>query len=168
MASPVMQALVAVRMHEASAFGRWCIVKGVRCLPAAPAHVAAFIRDCEPLIEIEEIWQAVKEISQSHLSNGLADPTAGGVVAEAINSIANINPPRSWRDAEKLLFKSLPYDLQVYFAHHEGRRDKAVNRALNEAGQLRRTLSNLQEDFILGLLPSTNEETDGVQSLHAA
>jgi hypothetical protein len=162
MASPVMQALQNIRMQEASPFGKWCIVKGVRCLPAAPAHVAAFVRDCEPLIEIEEIWQAVKEISHSHLSNGLADPTVGGVVAETINSIASIDPPRSWPRAHHAAFKMLPLDLQRYMAEHEGNRDKAVRRALNEAGQLRRTVSDLQEYFCLGFLPPTNEENDGI------
>lgn len=167
MTNPVMQALVNAKMREASVFGKWCITKGVQCLPASPVHVVAFIRDCEPLIPIDKIWQAVQEISQSHISNGFADPTAGGPVAAAINAIAKIDPPRSWPNAEKARFKSLPYDLQVYFAAHEGRRDKAIKRSLNEAGKLRRTISDLQEYFCLGLLPSTNGENDGIQNIAA-
>ena len=64
MTSPVMQALVNVRMQEASPFGKWCITKNARALPALPIHVAAFIRDCEPIAPIEKIWDAVQEVSQ--------------------------------------------------------------------------------------------------------
>ena len=93
------------RLQEASTFEKWCIPRRVRPLPASPAHVAAFVRDSEAVLPIEKIWEAVQEVSQSHLANGLADPTAGGPVAEAINAIAKIEPPRSWPNAdEKQLF----------------------------------------------------------------
>jgi hypothetical protein len=158
MNNPVMQALVNVRMQEASPFGKWCIPKGVRSLPAAPIHVAAFVRDCEPLIPIDKIWEAVREVSEAHLSNGFADPTAGGVVAEVINSIAKVDAPRSWPDPLKARFKSLPYDLQVYVEKHERDREKTVRRAQNEAAQARQALNAVQKP---------PEGTDGIQS-HAA
>jgi hypothetical protein len=154
-----MQALVLARIQEEpTVFGKWCIQRGVRSLPAAPIHVAAFVRDCEPNAPIEKIWEAVQEVSQSHLSNGIADPTAGGIVAETINGIAKIEPPRSWPDPLKARFKSLPYDLQVYVEKHERDREKAVRRAQNEAAQARQALNAVQKP---------PEGTDGIQS-HAA
>jgi hypothetical protein len=132
-----MQALESVRMQEASAFGKWCIQKRVRAIPAAPIHVAAFVRDCEPLIPISKIWEAIQEVSRSHLSNGFADPTAGGIVAETINAIANIEAPRSWPQEQKVRFTSLPYDLQIYVAAHEAQREKAIRRAQNDAALAR-------------------------------
>jgi hypothetical protein len=93
--NPVMQALIGARLkEEPSAFGKWCIVRGVRSLPALPVHVANFITDLAAAEKsVKQIWPMVKEISQTHLSNGLADPTAGGVVGDMINSIALIDPP---------------------------------------------------------------------------
>jgi hypothetical protein len=85
-----MQAIQSVRMQEASVFGKWCMQRGVRSMPAPPAHVAAFIGDCEPLLTIEQIWEAVYDVSQAHLSAGFADPTAGGVVAERDQSHCKI------------------------------------------------------------------------------
>lgn len=126
-------------------FGKWCIPKNIRPLPASPAHVAAFVRDCEPLIPIDKIWEAVQEISHSHLSNGLADPTAGGQVAAVINDISKLDPPRSWPAADKVRFKSLPYDLQVYVERHERDREKTLRRAQNEAAQARQALKAIQE-----------------------
>jgi hypothetical protein len=137
-ANPVMQALMNAKMQEASAFGKWCILKGVRCMPAAPAHVAAFVRDCEPLIPLPKIWEAVREISESHLLNGFADPAAGGVVAETINGIAKIAPPRSWPKEQKARFGELPFDLQQFIAGQEKRQDAVVKIAMQEAADARK------------------------------
>jgi hypothetical protein len=147
MTSPVVQALIGARLQEEpSAFGKWCIVRGVRSLPAAPAHVAAFIVDASGNKPVKEIWPMVQEISRAHLSKGFADPTAGGVVGDMINSIALIDAPRSWPAEQKARFKALPYDLQVFFAHHENRREKEVRRAQNEAGDLRHRLKKIEDE----------------------
>lgn len=146
MNSPVLQALLNARIQEEpTAFGKWCIQANVRALPAAPVHVAAFIRDCEQMAPIEKIWEAVLEVSQSHLSNGFADPTAGGVVAEAISSIAAIPPPRSWPKAMGPRFKAIPYDVQRYLAEREKEQDRAVRRAQNEAADARKALAAIQQ-----------------------
>ena len=70
MSSPVMQALHAQKFQEASAWGRWAILHKVRQLPASPADVAAFIKDCAPIAPIDEIWKFITEIAQSHIENG--------------------------------------------------------------------------------------------------
>ncbi len=137
-----MQALIGARLQEEpSAFGKWCVVRGVRSLPAAPAHVAAFLLENSELSKpVKAIWEMVQEISVAHVSAGFADPTAGGVVGELINSIAMIDAPRAWPKEQKARFKALPYDLQVFFAAHENRREKEIRRAQNEAAELRQAL----------------------------
>jgi len=92
--------------------------------------------DCSPL-GIQRLWPAIQDISRLHVSVGLADPTLGGVVAEALSELAGIDPPRSWPDGHRQRFKSLPYDLQVYVAAHEAQREKALRRAQNEAANAR-------------------------------
>jgi len=72
---------------------------------------------------------------------GLADPTLGGVVTEAVSDLAGIDPPRSWPAAHKQRFKSLPYDLQVYVGTHEAQRERALRRAQNEAARARQQLA---------------------------
>ena len=142
-----MQALIGARLQEEpSAFGKWCVVRGVRSLPAAPAHVAAFLADNSGLGKpVKKIWELVHEISRDHVANGYADPTAGGVVGEMINSISMIEAPRSWPKAEKLLFKALPYDLQVFFAAHDRLREKEISRAYSEAAAARQALAAIEK-----------------------
>ncbi|MEH2557185.1 hypothetical protein V1286_004714 [Bradyrhizobium algeriense] len=119
-------------------FVKWCELNGLSPCPAEPAHVVRFVVDCAPL-GIERLWPAIQDISRLHVSVGLADPTLGGVAAEAISDLAGIDPPRSWPAGHKQRFKSLPYDLQVYVASHEAQREKALRRAQNEAANARRT-----------------------------
>jgi hypothetical protein len=70
-------------------------------------------------IGIERLWPAVQEISNAHVSLGLADPTLGGVAAAAISDVGGILPPRSWPNQRKQRFSSLPYDVQVYLVSDE-------------------------------------------------
>jgi hypothetical protein len=92
-----------------------------------------------------QLWPAVKDISRTHVTLGLADPTLGGAVAAAISDVAGIEAPRSWPDDRKRQFKSLPYDVQAYVADHEARREKALRRAQNEAATARQKLTALQQ-----------------------
>jgi hypothetical protein len=132
MTNPVLAALTQARFRAAPLFARWCELNGASFCPAAPASVARFVNDCATL-GIERLWPAVQEVSKLHTSLGLADPTLGGVAAAAVNKIAKITPPRSWPDDRKQRFAMLPYDLQVYVAAHEARREKVLRRAQNEA-----------------------------------
>ena len=138
--NPVLAALAQARMRAAPMFVKWCELNGVSPCPATPAHVARFVADCAPL-GIERLWPAIQDVSRLHASVGLADPTLGGVVAEAISNLAGIDPPRSWPAAHKQRFKSLPYDLQVYVATHEAQRERALRRAQNEAARARQQLA---------------------------
>ena len=138
--NPVLAALAQARMRAAPMFVKWCELNGLSPCPAGPAHVARFVVDCAPL-GIERLWPAIQDVSRLHVSVGLADPTLGGVAAEAISDLAGIDPPRSWPAGPKQRFKSLPYDLQVYVASHEAQREKALRRAQNEAASARQKLA---------------------------
>ena len=138
--NPVLAALAQARMRAAPMFARWCELNRVSFCPAAPADVARFVADCASL-GIGRLWPAVQEISQSHVSLGLADPTLGGAAAAAISEVASIEPPRSWPHDRKMRFKALPYDLQVYVAAHEEQREKALRRAQNNAALARQKLT---------------------------
>jgi hypothetical protein len=105
--------------------------------------VTKFVNDCASL-GIDRLWPAVQDISRTHVSLGLADPTLGGPAAKTISDVAGIDPPRSWPGDRKQRFKSLPYDLQIYVADHETRREKAVRRAQNEAAIARQKLAAFQ------------------------
>jgi hypothetical protein len=144
MTSPVLAALAQARMRAAPMFARWCELRGVSSCPASPAVVAKFVGDCAAL-GVERLWPAVQDISKAHVSMGLADPTLGGVAAAAIDAIAGIDPPRAWSNLHKHRFKSLPYDLQLYVAAHEARRDKEIRRAHNEAATARQKLAAFQQ-----------------------
>jgi hypothetical protein len=136
---PLLTAFAQARRRDNSLFGNWCELNGVASCPAAPAAVAKFVSDCASL-GIERLWPAVQEISAAHVSFGLADPTLGGVAAAAINAVAGVAPPRAWPADRKQRFKSLPYDLQVYVAAHEARREKEIRRAQNDAAAARQKL----------------------------
>jgi hypothetical protein len=142
--NPVLAALAQARIRAAPIFARWCELNEASFCPAPPATVARFVRDCSAL-GIERLWLAVQDISRTHASLGLADPTFGAPVATAISELAGVPPPRSWPDDEKARFKSLPYDWQVYLAAHEMRREKALRRAQNEAAAARQKLTASQK-----------------------
>lgn len=138
--NPVLTALAQARLRAAPMFARWCELNGAAFCPAAPAMVAKFVADCGSL-GIARLWPAVQDISRTHVTLGLADPTLGGAVAAAVGAVAGLAPPRSWPEDLKQRFKSLPYDVQVFVAGHEARREKALRRAQNEAAVLRRKMT---------------------------
>lgn len=143
-------------------FAKWCELNGLSACPAAPAAVARFVADCAAL-GIERLWPAVHDISKLHAGLGLADPTLGEVVADAIDRVARVAPPRSWPDDRKLRFKALPYDLQLYIATHEAQREKAIRRAQNEAADVRQKLAALRQKSgaIADDVNTQKAETDG-------
>ena len=143
MTNPVLAALAQARLRAAPMFARWCELNAASFCPAPPGTVARFVEDCAAL-GIERLWPAVQEISKMHTSLGLADPTLGGAAAAAISDIADVASPRSWPDDRKQCFRSLPYDMQVFVAGHEARRDRALRRAQNEAAATRQKLAASQ------------------------
>jgi hypothetical protein len=140
--NPVRTALLNARLAAASPFERYCYQRRLAPVPAPPATVVAFVRDNAGL-PIEQLWEAVQQITQSHLEIGLADPVAGPATEE-ISLLANIDPPNSWPKAEKERFKALPYDLQLYMVEREMQRDREVRRIQNDLAKTRQQLTALQ------------------------
>ncbi len=140
MTNPVLAALAQARLRAAPVFARWCELHGATFCPAAPEIVARFVRDCGSL-GIGRVWPAIQDISKLHTSLGVADPTLGGVAATAVSDLGGIAPPRSWPERCKIRFRSLPYDLQLFVAEHEAKRERSLRRAQNEAAAARRRLS---------------------------
>src|SRR5262245_22255954 len=124
-ANPVLVALAQARARTAPLFARWCELNGAPFCPARPADVAHFVLDCRSL-GVERLWVALQEIARMHTSLGLADPTLGEPVASAFGDVAAIPPPRSWPDGQKQRFSLLPYDLQLFVASHEARRERVL------------------------------------------
>jgi hypothetical protein len=138
--NPVLRAITNPLGDPAlDVFLHWCDLKGVRPIPISPTAIAGFVMDSGAL-GIEKIAATVKAISDAYLSRGLADPTAGGPVGAAINRIAHVEPPRSWKAEAKSQFKTFPYELQVYLEGHERQRENTLRKAQNEAANLRNEL----------------------------
>lgn len=143
MANPVLAALAAARVQRAPLFARWCERERETFCPAAPAAVARFVREHAGL-DAEKLWDAVLDISRTHVSSGLADPTLGTPVALAVDDIANVPPPQSWPDPWKQRFKLLPHDLKVFIAVHEKGREKSLRRTQHTLAHANKTLESLR------------------------
>lgn len=141
--NPVLAALAQARLRAAPMFARWCEINGAAFCPAAPATVAKFVADCGSL-GITRLWPAVQDISKTHVTLGLADPTLGGAVAAAISDVAGLAAPRAWPNDFKQRFRSLPYDLQLFIIEHETRREKMLRRLQNDTAVLRRKLTAVE------------------------
>ncbi|WP_024514600.1 hypothetical protein [Bradyrhizobium sp. Tv2a-2] len=158
MTNPVLAALAQARLRAAPMFARWCELNGASFCPAAPQTLARFVKDCSAL-GIERLWPAVQDVAKLHASLGLADPTLGGPAADAIGEIAAVMPPRSWPEEYKQRFKSLPYDIQLFVAAHEIRREKTLRRAQNDAAASRQKLAASEQSAIKLAEGAKNEDS---------
>jgi hypothetical protein len=131
---------------------RWELV----AYPARPATVAYFVIE-QAALGIAELSRIVKAISLVH--ENVADPTASGMVPAALNKIAPIAEPRSWPKDQKVLFRTLSYEIQRYLVDREAARDKAVRQAQNEAADARKTLKAIEQP---------KQETNGIHQNAAA
>ena len=125
-------------------FANWCVLQNVQPIPIVPSMLARFIANCAPL-GMETLWPIVQEISRAHVSIGLPDPTAGGVVASAINDISKIEPPRSWPKEDRLRFYSMPWDIQQCVLRRDKQDRDAVFKAMNEVGLAKQKLAEFQK-----------------------
>ncbi|MGC2774659.1 MAG: hypothetical protein WA418_03375 [Bradyrhizobium sp.] len=143
MANPVLVALAEVRRRRAPLFARWCEREQESFCPASPAAVARFARESAGL-GVDRLWQAVLDISRTHVLLGLADPTSGPPVALVVDELASLSPPRCWPDPWKERFKALPHDLKVFIAGHEIRREKSLRRTQHALAHANKTLALLR------------------------
>ncbi|ABQ37718.1 hypothetical protein BBta_5770 [Bradyrhizobium sp. BTAi1] len=143
MTSPVLAALAEARRQRAPLFAHWCEREQETFCPASPATVARFAREHAGL-GVDRLWQALHDISNTHLTLGLADPTAGPAVALVVDEAAGVSPPQSWPAAWKQRFKALPHDLKVFIAGHEKGREKSLRRTQHALAHANKTLERLR------------------------
>ena len=77
--------------------------------------------------------------------DGQPDKPAQAEEKEAEAEPPPIEPPNSWSRAEKERFQSLPRETQEYLAERERDRDKALNRAQQEAAEKLKGLSQKEQ-----------------------
>jgi hypothetical protein len=56
-------------------FRRWCISRGLECLPARHESVAAYVRDSLPVVGRTQTIAALRAIRRTHLQHEADDPT---------------------------------------------------------------------------------------------
>jgi hypothetical protein len=121
---------------------KWCALHGHQPpVPASTTMIARFIAELSPL-GVEQVWQAVLEISRAHYCIGLPDPTVSAPVVTEMNRLSGIKPPRSWPAEEKLRFATLPYDVQAYLAKRQAADDALIRKLQNELAQLKKEQTN--------------------------
>jgi hypothetical protein len=170
MTNPVMTALIAARQqqlnrgeaiiaeevtatlgpappdnHRPVRFINWCDQGGFPWRPATPSVIAKFVLGHS---KVGRLLEEIRSISEAHCSIGLPDPTASWQVSRALLRLTDIQPPRSWPAAEKVMFLSLPPDLQRYLIIREKDRDTTIRRALNEAAEARKQLKGINDGTI--------------------
>jgi hypothetical protein len=122
-------------------WSKWCALRGEQAIPASPTIIARFIADISPL-GIDRVWPEILQISRAHYTVGLPDVTNSFPVANAINELSKLEPPRSWPAAEKPRFLTLPYDIQLTISKREADRDKQIRTMQNEFAKLKKETEN--------------------------
>lgn len=146
MANPVLRAITNPLGDPAlDVFLHWADLKNIRPIPTSPGTIAAFVMESQSL-GVDKIAATLAAISQTYISRGLADPTAGpGPVAAAVNRIAPVEPPRSWKAFAKEAFTAFPHELQVYLAERDRENTREIKRAQQEAADARKELAKKAE-----------------------
>jgi hypothetical protein len=163
--SPIMAALVQQRLHEVNGaeaglrtfvseklgapppaadppadFQLWCDNKRVLSRPATPASVAAFILE-QHQPKISRLLETIRAISASHCDAGMSDPVSSWQPMEALLKLIKVEePPRSWPPSERMIFLSLPPDLQRYLIVQDKGRDAIFRQKMNEVADARKQL----------------------------
>jgi hypothetical protein len=117
-------------------FVKWCGDHGVRSLPAAPASIAGFVRFMGK--DQEAVASALVAIAAMHDQHQLPSPTATACVRAALAETLELKPPRSWTEAEKLLFSDLPAEVRTIVSHRDHQRHTEMRRLQNEVADLKK------------------------------
>jgi hypothetical protein len=120
-------------------FADWCKERGVRPLPAAPATIAAFVRDLRP----EEIPAVLADIEALHSNANLANPIATTPVRAVLQEILKLDPPR-WNKPEQLLWAALPPEVRGVISRRDKQTSTLIRRLQNENADLKKQLSQME------------------------
>ena len=124
-----------------SNFVKWTKENGVRCLPAVPACVAAYLRTLTG--QPETILKTVEAIDAWHVNQDLGSPTATPAVRNELATLLTIALPKSWSKDERLVFAGLPIEAQEIIERHARLNSNAVRKAQNERDVARQELKQL-------------------------
>jgi hypothetical protein len=104
----------------------WAEERCVRAVPAKPASIAMFVVEEKaggrPAEQILSLLRAIEALHFHHL---LANPVATPVVRQALEEVIHIEPPRSWRAEDKVLFATLDPMVRDVIARRENERLKS-------------------------------------------
>jgi uncharacterized protein YdcH (DUF465 family) len=118
-------------------FERWCALHGEKPYGANNETVARFVSDIAPM-GIEQVWEALQEISRAHYVHLLPDPTVGETVTTALNNICRVNFPRSWPKNLHDRFNMLPHEIQHWLARRQAADDALIQKLQREHAQLKK------------------------------
>jgi hypothetical protein len=116
---------------------------GRQRLPAIPADIATFIGQTG--LSVSMLQEEMAAIDDAHFELGYAEPCKGRVVSDALHKLHSQPPPRSWAKEEWPVFRALPWAVQKAIVKREEQRDKALNRAHNEAAELRKKFEQIEK-----------------------
>jgi hypothetical protein len=129
--------LSADELAALSVFNRWCGLNGLRNIPANPRVVAAWIRS-EKGTDPNKIIETLSAIERLHDFHSLPNPIATSTVRNELGRVMNIQPPRSWRKSEQLVFMSLPVEIRAAIERREHQRETELRRLQNEVAELKK------------------------------
>jgi hypothetical protein len=126
-------------------FVQWCGSVGVRHVPAAPTTCAMFILS-QHKVEVapERIAAECRAIEKLHDQFGLANPLQTRAARWALDQVLTAELPRSWPQADKELFKTLPVQIRHVISAREQDRERALRRGQNELARQRRLLADAE------------------------
>jgi hypothetical protein len=134
----------------------YCGIVNVRYLPARATTVASFIfKQFDSGVKPDTIFDQLAALERLHDQFDMANPVATSAARAALGEVASTESPRSWPQADKELFKTLPPQIRNVILNREKDREKTLRRAQNEAGDLRRLLKTAADTK-----PVTNEKED--------
>jgi hypothetical protein len=143
-------------------FADWCRGQGIRRCPAAVASVALYVRSLHQTgVEPAKILLALEAIQAAHDHHGLPSPCATAVVRSELGRITNIQPPRSWRKNEQLVFMGLPVEIRAAIERREHQREVQMRRCQNDAAELKKR----QSDGAAKPVTKPNEEITDAKTL---
>jgi hypothetical protein len=139
-------------------FVQWTTKTNARYCPAKPLTVAAYVLEQSATgASTEKLLQQLDAIGRMHDRHNLPNPCATHAARQALESVTNIEPPRSWKAEEKELFLTLPADIKAVVSRREQQREKELRRLQNELAAMKRqsTAADIKEPTKL------KEETNG-------
>jgi hypothetical protein len=129
-----------------TAFVEWCAAKSVRRCPARPFTVAAHaLHQKDAGVAPDRIIDTLVAIEALHNAYKLPNPCRTAIVDAALEQVLEIKPPRSWPDADKNLWATLPAQIRHRISTRETERDNGLRRSQNKLAEQLKALKPKDE-----------------------